>query len=41
MRLTITCEGVTRTYEGDYPQLSANEWGEIIQDVLDTVKDSE
>lgn len=36
MELVIKCGGVTRVYMGDYEELHANDWNEIVRDFLDT-----
>lgn len=41
MKLTITLNGITRTYEGDYYDLYNQDWNERVQDALDVINELE
>ena len=38
MIIEITVDGITRTYQGDYDELSNRDWTERVQNMLDTVE---
>lgn len=39
--ISISINGVERTYQGDYHQLHNNDWSEIIRERLDEVNSEE
>lgn len=41
MQITITIDGVERTYQGDYYELHTKDWNEIVRLMLDDAKDTE
>jgi hypothetical protein len=41
MEITITVDGITRRYRGDYDTLYNNDWEEKVRDLLDVVKDNQ
>ena len=36
MEITITVNGISRTYQGDYYEMHANEWSDIVREMIDS-----
>jgi hypothetical protein len=36
MEITITVNGISRNYQGDYYEMHANEWSDIVRDMIDS-----
>jgi hypothetical protein len=36
MEITITINGIERTYRGDYDMMHANDWSDIVRDMIDS-----
>jgi hypothetical protein len=36
MEITITINGVERTFKGDYYTLHNNDWNDIVRDIIDS-----
>ncbi len=41
MKVTITVEGIERTFQGDYYELHCRDWNDRVRDMLDTAQDAE
>lgn len=41
MELTITLNGVERTYKGDYDTLYNIEWNDVVRDIIDSATNEE
>ena len=36
MEITITVNGISRTYQGDYDTMHANEWSDLVREMIDS-----
>ena len=36
MEITITVNGIERRYKGDYYEMHANDWSDIVRDMIDS-----
>jgi hypothetical protein len=36
MEITITVNGISRTYQGDYYQMHNTEWNDVVRDIIDS-----
>jgi hypothetical protein len=36
MEITITVNGISRNYRGDYDTMHANEWSDLVRDMIDS-----
>jgi hypothetical protein len=40
MKITIVVEGLRREYEADEDTLMNNDWNEVVEDMIDSIKES-
>ncbi len=40
MTITITINGIERTYQGDYDELHNIEWNDKVREMIDSVNDN-
>jgi hypothetical protein len=36
LEIQITVNGISRTYQGDYDTMHANEWSDIVREMIDS-----
>lgn len=41
MKITITIDGITQTFTGEYEELHTKDWNEVMQSILDDVHEYE